>query len=362
MMRFSQVIGGLLGTALCLGCPADDDGDGDDGELTAAGSGGTSAGSASTGSGGPVATTAVDDSGTDGSDDSTGDTGEPPAGTEVEQFMGALAGLWVAPVTSDTSVGDFPLMAMDMRPVDDRSIFARVDLDAANNLRFLFNVETHDGVDELVFRNGGFFLGILRDTRTRLIEHDEAAGTWRFCAVGEAGCDYIDAVFTVGEDTLDLTVDVLLMPHMHWAGQLAEPRPQPEVFPVDPTPGTPDDPFPPMPQLSVDVTWTTPAEAGAYAWVVLTTSECGLNPASADCTPARYLRTEVEVGATEATLTFDQVHPGAYFGLAILDRNANLGAGALLPDAGDGVSIPDRPVTVATEGTSSASIALFVDP
>ncbi len=357
MTRVSKVMSGIVVGALVSGCPSSDDGD--DGNVTTAATDGTSAdGTGGTGDGG-VATTALDSSSDGGG--SSGDDG-PPATDDVEAFMGALAGLWVAPVTSDTSVGDFPLMAMDMRPVDDRSIFARVDLDAANNLRFLFNVETHDGVDELVFRNGGFFLGILRDSRTRLVERDEAAGTWRFCAIGPAGCEYIDAVFTIGQDTLDLNVDVLLMPHMHWAGQLAEPRPQPEVFPVDPTPGTATDPFPEMPQLTVDVTWTTPAEEGAYAWVVLTTSTCGINPAAATCTPARYLRTAVDVGATSATLTFDQIHAGDYYGLAILDRNGNLGSGALLPDAVDGVSIPDAPVTVASEGMSNAALSLFVSP
>ena len=38
------------------------------------------------------------------------------------------------------------------------------------------------------------FLGLLRDSRTRLVEH--TADSYRFCSTGAQGCDYIDARWT----------------------------------------------------------------------------------------------------------------------------------------------------------------------
>jgi hypothetical protein len=334
--------------AACNGSSNDDD-------AASADDAGTSNASADDGADDAPPATDDGDATDDGSVDSTG--GDPPGDDAVAELFAALPGLWVAPVTSNTSAGDFATMTMDIRPADDRTLFGRVDLDSGNNLRFLFALETHDGVDEVVFRNGGDFLGILRDTRTRLIEHDAAAGTWRFCEIN-VGCDYVDAVFTLGDDMLDLSVDVAGMHHMHWGAALAEPRPLPGVFPADPTPGAPDDPFPTMPQLDVTLSWGEPAAEPFDAWVMLMTSSCGINPVG--CTPARFLRTQVQAGATSAQLTFEQIHAGEYFGFGVLDRNGNLST-ALIPDTGDGVTLPDRPVTVAPDGTSTASLSIITD-
>jgi hypothetical protein len=354
MQRLDATARGLwvLAAIVAAGCPSEDgDSAGDtSGAATSAATEAATGGSAATDDGADASADATDSSGAD----STGGGGDGA----VAALFAALPGLWVAPVTSSTSAGDFAMMTMDIRPADDRTLFGRVDLDNANNLRFAFALETHDGVEELVFRNGGYFLGTLRDTRTRLVEHDAAAGTWRFCAIGGAECDYVDAVFTLGNDMLDLEVEVLGVHHMHWGAALAEARPQPGEFPVDPSPGGSDDPFPTMPQLDVSLSWTEPAAAPFDAWVLLMTTACGINPVG--CTPSRFVRTTVEVGATSAALSFEQIHAGEYFGFAVLDRNGNL-QGALVPDAGDGVSAPDQPVTVGAEGTSTKSIAILLD-
>lgn len=305
-------------------------------------------------------TTAADTltSGPDSSSDGADSTGEPPGDDAALAFLNAIPGLWVAPVTSMTSVGDFPIMAMDIRPADDRTLFSRVDLDGANNLRFAFAIEDHGGAPTLVFRNGGYFLGLLRDTRTTLFEHDPVAQTWRFCAV-MGGCDYVDATFTLETpERLVLITDVLGRPHMHWEGVLREERALDGEFPYDATPGAADDPFPPMPSLRVTLTWTTPTAEAVDAWVVLSTTDCNLVPGS--CQPSRFFRASAAAGATSAELLIDQIHAGDYQANAFLDNNGNL-AGTLFPDAGDLVSIPNQDVAVAPAGESMVAIPLLVE-
>lgn len=321
---------------------------------------GTDTGSTSEGptTAGPSTGPDPDGGSTSSTSDSADSTGEPPEGDAALAFLNALPGLWIAPVTSMTSVGDFPIMAMDIRPADDRTLLSRVDLDAGNNLRFAFAIEEHDGAPVLVFRNGGDFLGILRDTRTALVEHDPAAQTWRFCAIG-GGCDYVDAVFTLETpERLVLTATVLGRPHMHWEGVLREERPLDGEFPYDPAPGSTSDPFPTMPTLRVTLTWTSPTAAAVDAWIVLSTTDCGFAPGS--CQPSRFIRTTVEPGSTSAELVLEQIHAGDYQANAFLDNNGNL-AGTLFPDAGDLVSIPNHDIEVAPAGESTAAIALLVE-
>lgn len=349
----------LLAAGGCSGIdgdPGDDDGGGATEPNPADGSGGGEGGTRGDDSGSPSPGSGDDTSGMGDAADTTGGGGGLDAA--AAELLQHLPGLWVAPVTSNTTAGDFATMNMDVRPADDRTLFSRVDLDTANNLRFAFAIEEHEGEDVLVFRNGGFFQGVLRDTRTRLVEHDPAAGTWRFCAIA-GGCAYVDAVFTKPDDDhLELNTRVLRMEHMHWAANRAEPRPLDAPFPYDPTPGGETDPFPAMPQLTVTLDWAEPAQAGTDAWVVLTTTPCGLDPLG--CTPSRFVRAAAEPGATSAELVLDQIHPGEYLAVGILDRNGNLG-GALLPDTGDGVTLPDRPVTVAASGTSEAALVIAID-
>ena len=288
--------------------------------------------------------------------DSTGDATPPPADAGTE-FLRRLPGLWVAPVTSMTSVGNFPIMAMDIRPADDRTLFSRVDLDDDNNLRFAFVIEDVDGVPTLVFRNGGEFLGILRDTRTQLVEHDPDTDTWRFCAIA-AGCGYVEATIEVTEDELILAADVLSRPHMFWEGQLAEERPTDGDFPYDPSPGQSDDPFPPMPTLRATLSWVQPLTEPADTWILLSATDCGLAPGS--CTPSRFIHAPAPVGSTSVELVLEQIHPGDYSANAVLDRNGNLAA-SLLPDSGDLISLPNQQVAVADRGESSASLMLLVE-
>lgn len=335
---------------LLLGCPADDDAMLDPTSSTTAGEGDTTAGDPSTG---PVADGSTGTTTGEGSEA----TGEPPDDAAIA-LLNALPGLWIAPVTSMTSVGDFPIMAMDIRPADDRTLFSRVDLDGANNLRFAFAIEEHDGAPVLVFRNGGYFLGILRDTRTTLVEHDPAAQTWRFCAAA-AGCAYVDALFTLETpERLVLTATVMGRPHMHWEGVKREERALDGEFPYDPAPGAADDPFPAMPSLRVTLSWTTPTAGAVDAWVVLSTTDCSLVPGS--CQPSRFIRATVEPGVTSAELVLDQIHAGAYQANAFLDNNGNL-SGTLFPDSGDLVSLPNHDVEIAPAGESTAAIALVVE-
>lgn len=288
------------------------------------------------------------------------DGGGSDAATAAPRFAGEpivrrLAGLWSGSATG-TLLGDFPLMNMDLRAADARVLFGRTDLDATNNLRFALAIETLDGKDGLVFRSGGYFLGILRDTRATLLEHDDAAGTYRFCAT--SGCGYLDARYAFVSDTrMTLDVKVRGQAHLLWTAQRLEARELPAPFPADlASQGPGDAPFPAMPSLRVEVGWGAALTAPADVWVILSQSGCGVSA----CVVSRSLRAEAAAGATRAELLLSQIHGGGYKALAIVDRNRNL-AGSLRPDHGDGVTLPDQPIAVAAQGESRASLRVALD-
>ncbi|MBL8946765.1 MAG: hypothetical protein JNK45_26585 [Myxococcales bacterium] len=333
---------------LPTGCTTDDPAS----DGSTAGSTGNAAGTSS-GSGSGSDPTVADSSGASGAD-TTGGTADP---TATAEFFARWPGLWVGPVDSMTSAGDFPTMNMDVRPADGHTLFSRTDLDGGNSLRMAMVVEQHDGEDVLVFRNGGYFLGILRDSRTRLVEADLEAERWRFCSI-DAGCEYVDAVFDFeGPDALDMHVDVRGTTHFDWPATRAELREIDGPFPVDDTPQPGDAPFPEMPTLEVTLTWTTPLAEASDAWVILSTTACNLG---GGCTPSRFIRGHADAGATSLVLTLEQIHADDYKANAILDRNGNL-AGTFLPDAGDTVSIPNSNVSVDATGTTEVSLPLLVD-
>jgi len=287
----------------------------------------------------------------------TGTTGDPDMDAAAHALFDRWPGLWVGPVDSMTSVGDFPTMSMDARPADGHTLFSRVDLDGDNSLRFAFTIEDQGDGPVLVFRNGGEFLGILRDSRTVLMEADLEAQTWRFCSIG-GGCEYIDAVFDFdGPDSLLLHVDVKGMFHFDWPAERVELRESDTPFPVDDTPQPGDAPFPPMPTLTMHLSWSEPLAAATDTWVILSKTNCF---PSAQCNPSRFIHATAEAGATSVDLVLEQIHPDTYQANAILDRNGNL-AGTFFPDGGDTVSFPDADVVVAAEGDSEHSLVLSVE-
>jgi hypothetical protein len=272
-------------------------------------------------------------------------------------LLARLGALWSGPV-SQTPLGDFPLMAFDFRPADPHVLFGRVDLDSANALRFAFSIETFGGKDALVFRNGGLFNGLSRDTRTVLYEQGSAPPSWRFCDESGA-CDYVDARFRFdAEDRMILDVKVRGQQHVYWDARRLETRALPSPFPVDDTSqGTGNAPFPPMPRLEATVSWGAPLAADADVWLLLSVSDCSL---ASGCAVSRFLRTAAAAGSTSASSAFEQIHAGSYKGNAILDRNRNW-ASTLRPDSGDGVSLPNQAVTIAASGTSTASLTVVYD-
>ena len=287
-------------------------------------------------------------------DVTTGGTADP---TAAAGFFARWPGLWVGPVDSTTSAGDFPTMNMDVRPADGHTLFSRVDLDGSNSVRMAMVIEQQGGEDVLVFRNGGYFLGILRDSRTQLVEADLEAERWRFCSI-DAGCDYVDAVFDFnGADALDMHVEVKGTTHFDWPATRAELREIDGPFPVDDTAQPGDEPFPEMPTLQVTLTWTEPLADASDGWIILSLTDCGLG---GGCTPSRFIRGGAEAGATSLVLELDQIHADTYKANAVLDRNGNLG-GTFLPDAGDSISLPNTAVVVATTGVTEISLPLLVN-
>jgi hypothetical protein len=272
------------------------------------------------------------------------ETQEPTEGLEL---LRGLAGLWNGSATN-TPLGSFPWMPVDLRPVNEHTMWGRVDLDPENALRFAFELEDHDGL-KLVYRNGGYFLGLLRDDKTVLTEADPEAGIYRFCHL-ESGCDYIDATYTLVEDELTLDVRVRGQPHLDWSAQRVESRSVPEDFPSEE--GLPGDAaLPILPEAEITVSWSTPLQEEANVWVLLTTTPC-LN---LQCVPSRASRTVVPAGETRGIVRMPEIHPGEYLATAVLDYDRDL------PELTDGYSLPDRPLTVEESGTTQAQLAILLE-
>lgn len=312
------------------------------------------------------------DTGESGLAESGSETGTPESsGTdttsgEVEvvglELMTRLAGLWSGPATM-TPLGTFEPMNMDMRAADGHVLFSRADLDAANSLRFAFSIETVAGEDVLIYRNGGYFQGVLRDSRTALVEHvpvdAEGVGSWRFCSITAQGCDYIDARFEFdGPDALVFDVKVEGQQHVYWLADRLETRELPEPFPADQSSqGSGEAPFPPMPTLRTTVSWQDPLSEPADVWVFLSVYDC---PLMGLCDFSRSLRATAEAGATSIELVHDQIHAGAYKGNAVLDRDRNLES-SLFPGNGDAVTLPNQAVEIAAVGESSVELFTLIE-
>ena len=160
-----------LAAALLLPACSEDPAPSESGSESQGASTGAEAGSTS-GSPTEASATEPDPTAADGSS-----SGAETGGGEVDpadpaEFFTEIAGLWVAPVTSWTSAGSFPTMNMDVRAASEGVLFSRVDLDEDNGLRFAFAIEDHGCQPQLTYRNGGYFLGFLRDTRTVLHTRD----------------------------------------------------------------------------------------------------------------------------------------------------------------------------------------------
>lgn len=332
--------------------------------LTSCGDAGDASTSASTGgatndtSGDDASTTPTSAAGSS-SGASTPTTTDPtadPTDGEVAglELLPRLAGLWSGPATM-TPLGTFPLMNMDIRAASSQVLFSRADLDEQNSLRFAFEVEAPGGAPTLVYRNGGYFIGLLRDSRTALVE--QGADAWRFCSTGPQGCDYIDARWSfTGADALIFDVKVKGKQHVYWEATRKETRALAGPFPGDLTPLASDAEFPPMPSLTIDVSWIGALAEDAEVWAILTTTDCDLQ---LSCTSSRSLRKAASAGATSATLTIDQIHAGDYKLNTILDRNRNM-ATTLYPDKGDGLGALNQAVTVAPTGESHAKSTIFL--
>lgn len=296
---------------------------------------------------------AIDAGSTDAGSTDAGstDAGTSDGGVAGLGLMTRLAGLWVGPARM-TPLGDFAVMYMDFRPVGPGFLFAQADLDVADNLRFGISVETYGGEDVLAYRNGGLFQGVLRDSRTKLVEADAAAGRYRFCSV-PSGCGYIDATFTFsGPNDLVFDTKVRGVQHVLWTAQRKESRTVPTPFPATLNSlGDGTAPWPPMATLQATVRWLSPLAQPGTVWVLLTTTNCA---PTFTCVASRSLRVDVAAGATSATLTLPAVHPGDYRLTAVVDRTKTFGT-SLTPASGDSLAV-DQAVTVPASGQVSPDV------
>jgi len=166
---------------------------------------------------------------------------EPAPGDERVagvEFMRRIVGSWTG-VNSNTPIGfDFP-MTVDFALHGDSMVFGMFNIDAQNNVLWGFNIENYGGADVLAYRNGGYLGGLLRDSRTELVEHDSDLGFYRFCAVKEMGvavdgCNYIDARYTFSAPD-QMLFEVFTRggdAHVHWEATRTVEHTLPDAFPA----------------------------------------------------------------------------------------------------------------------------------
>ncbi len=291
---------------------------------------------------------------TDASTSDAGNSDATSGSVAGIELLSKLAGLWSGPAT-DTRLGSFPLTTMDFRAAGDSVLFGRVDLDSENSLRFAFAGEVHGAERVLVFRNGGLFQGMSRDTRTKLMETD--GQNYRFCAI-DGGCTYTETKLKFASDTsLEMQVFVKGALHEKWSATRVETRTLPEGFPTrTDLPG--DAEFPVMPSAEIKVKWATALSAPTDVWTILSTTSCF--PSGA-CQFSRWIKGRAPVGATELKIRLDQIHAGTYNVLGVVDSNNNL-ATTRFPDRGDLLSVPSLSLDVTSGVTSGDVSANFPFP
>lgn len=101
------------------------------------------------------------------SDDNNNNNGNPPdidANTDVKGFglFNHINGIWSGPITSSTSVGNFPEYTADYRPISASQVSAKNEMDKKNDLFMSFFITWHCDQYKLAFRNGGYFSGMQR--------------------------------------------------------------------------------------------------------------------------------------------------------------------------------------------------------
>lgn len=266
-------------------------------------------------------------------------------------FSQRLGGLWEGPATQ-TVLGDFPIMIMDFRPVEDSWVFGRVDLDSGNNLRFLFDVEDIGGETQLVYRNGGYFQDQFRDSRTVVVEAQPENGYFRFCSAPR-GCSYIDAVFNfTSADRLEFDATVNEETHVVWNATRRVENVVGATFPADDVITEGAD-FPAMPRAEVTATFPEPA-AQVNLFVSLATEDCTV-ATLASCSFSRTYVQSIGPGETTATVPFEQLHAGTYQAVAVVDQDGTEG-----PSPGDSFSllrtldVPNDP-----DATATAQVQVF---
>ena len=84
---------------------------------------------------------------------------EEPVGYSLLRY---LPGIYQGPLTSTTSVGNFPFWGVDFRPLHPAQVGGRSELDSANNIHLNFFVAQYQNRRVLCFRNGGYFQGMER--------------------------------------------------------------------------------------------------------------------------------------------------------------------------------------------------------
>jgi hypothetical protein len=179
------------------------------------------------------------------------------------------------------------------------------------------------------------------------------------CFEEQGGCSFVDALFTFSSPTqMVFNAHVNGAEHLIWTVTRAESRGLPASFPAAAAPIGGDAGWPALPQLAATVTWSTPLAAATDVWVILSDTPCGsLTSTSFTCTPSRSISAVAPAGATQVTVLFDQIHPGSYDTVALVDIAGSFSV-TLAPAAGDGVSDPSASVVVPASGQATATLPI----
>ncbi|MCX7652633.1 MAG: hypothetical protein N2200_07190 [Bacteroidia bacterium] len=314
---------------------------------------------------------------------SSTDPSPPEADIMGFDLLEKLGGIWEGPVTSTTSVGNFPVWKVDFRPISQSQISARNELDSANNIHMSFFVTRYQGGLRLCLRNGGFFRGTER--LTYLFLDSVGPGYYRFVEpISRGQRAYVD-IYIPQPDSLILrayTNKLYTRPspvlHMQWTAHrldttLYKMTAQRLGFPAKVPVGdfsrafngrqeaiyySPivDDPYPSSQQPYLSTLHARYRHGTAYSplpdksVILFTTTKPLIENFQYKPENLRYITRYVRMPADKSEYSFYHIHPGDYYLYALYDADDNG-----MPSSGDWFSLQGQAVNIPPESTTQAA-------
>ena len=305
-------------------------------------------------------------------------------------ILAKVPGIWNGKVSSSTPLGGFPEWIVDFRPISPSNVAAKNELDKQNDIFMSFFIVKHDCKNKVAFRNGGSFAGLTRNTYMLIdsVFENNTISYYRFSdPVSEGERVYSDITFKGDSFILDVYTNKYntlnqAVSHMTWRAKLADAStaqaaidlfnfPQKQltkdfsntfdglseaVFYDSAQDPYPEEDQPYLGQSTVNVNISNPSNPDNLKKVlIILTSEPLFNGLVFNVGNLKYRSRYVFVSAeTNASYTFNYMHPGTYYVNTIYDENNDLNF-----SSGDYMNSDlDKEFVLGSEGNTNINISI----